>query len=133
MLVYIYQAALYCKACGEALRADITAEGKAPAADSDYESDEYPCGPTEEGESDTPSHCDACGVFLETTLTSEGKAYVIAAVRAARAVGAEGRVSLTTWAPYYDLDYGDTCPNFEAGVRSCDCDYCVEHREELGQ
>ena len=131
MLVYIYDADLLCEECGEAIRADLTAKGKAPGGPLDpggdpddettYDSDDFPKGPTEEGESDYPSHCGACGCFLESTLTDEGRAYVIATVKRDRAKGATsfpvsqlyggpGQYSRPSeeWAVYYDdLDFGD--------------------------
>ncbi len=65
MDVYIYQADMYCKECGEKIRAELTAAGKAPAKPDDettYDSDEFPKGPFPDGggESDTVQHC-ACG------------------------------------------------------------------------
>jgi len=75
MLVYIYQAALICEECGEKCREKLTEEGRAPEDPDDeasFDSDNFPKGPTEEGESDSPSHCDHCNVFLETRLTGEG-------------------------------------------------------------
>ena len=65
--VYVYQAALLCEGCGEAERESLDAGGDGPEDPDDestYDSDDYPKGPTEEGESDTPSHCDHCHVFL---------------------------------------------------------------------
>lgn len=75
MQVYIYQAALYCEECGEQICEELDAEGKRPADvenEASYDSDEYPKGPMDEGESDSPSFCDDCGCFLETSLTEYG-------------------------------------------------------------
>jgi hypothetical protein len=118
MNVYIYKAALYCEACGSEIRAELTAKGKAPEDPDDeysYDSDDFPKGPTDEGESDTPSHCDSCGRFLESTLTSDGEAYVIEAVQRARRepriASLKESVALTEWAPFYDhLDFGPVEP-----------------------
>ncbi len=49
--------------------------------DRDYDSDDFPKGPMDEGESDSPSYCGECGLFLESDLTSEGVAYVRETVR----------------------------------------------------
>lgn len=70
MNVYIFQAALYCEACGRDL-----CEGTAPSENSD----KYPQGPYPDGggEADCPQHCDACGVFLENPLTKDGEHYVL--------------------------------------------------------
>ena len=102
--VYVYQAALLCEGCGEAERESLDAGGDGPEDPDDestYDSDDYPKGPTEEGESDTPSHCDHCHVFLESDLTSEGVEYVRDAVQRARAAGRVESVALTEWAPFY--------------------------------
>jgi len=79
--VYIYQAALLCAPCGEAVREDITNAGHAPAdpeAESTYDSDNFPKGPYPDGggEADTPQHCDHCGEFLRNPLTGDGYDYV---------------------------------------------------------
>ena len=83
MNVYTYQAALLCEACGEAKRAELTAKGEALTDQDDessYDSDDFPKGPQEEGESDSPSYCDHCNEFLESPLTSEGERYVREAI-----------------------------------------------------
>jgi hypothetical protein len=119
--VYVYQAALLCEPCGRATCARLTAEGSAPENPQDeasFDSDEFPKGPTDEGESDSPSHCAECGAFLESELTEEGDAYVRDAVTQAQrrdldaAPGQPGpdAVALTEWAPYYIDGYHD-----------CDC------------
>lgn len=86
---YIYCADVYCEACGQAIRARLTAEGKSPAEPADeatYDSDDFPKGPMEAGMADTPDHCgagEACleptevngdryGRFLENELTEDG-------------------------------------------------------------
>lgn len=77
----MYCAALYCEDCGEDIRKQLDAEGKAPADrddESSFDSDQYPKGPYGDGggEADTPQHCDSCGLFLENPLTPDGDAYV---------------------------------------------------------
>ena len=110
MNVYIYQAALYCEECGEAIKTNLGAAGLAPedADDETYDSGEYPKGPMDEGESDTPSHCGGCGTFLESRLTSDGCAYVNEAVREAIKAGRMGAVPVTAWASFYDVDIEET-------------------------
>ncbi len=151
MRVYMYQAALYCEACGEKIRAELIAKGEAPADPSDetsYDSDDYPKGPLDEGESDPPSHCDDCGEFLETTLTSDGESYVIEAVQRARKGFAQESagmttdeaddlrshsVALTEWEPFYDyLDFGPDGPQCTVcGERDCDTpDECETKKGE---
>lgn len=84
MNAYIYAADFYCDACGENIRADITAAGRAPANpdnESSYDSDQFPKGPYSDGggESDYPCHCAGCNAFLDNPLTPDGVAYVRAA------------------------------------------------------
>lgn len=79
---FIFQAALYCDDCGERIRAELTADGKAPADienESSYDSDEFPKGPYSDagGESDSPEHCAGCHVFLDNSLTDAGVEYVL--------------------------------------------------------
>lgn len=119
MLVYTFQAALLCEECGEKVREELTVAGKAPKdpnLEYTYDSNNFPKGPDQEGESDSPSHCDKCGAFLESPLTGEGEDYVKEAVREARESfkrRSEGvtpdeaddlktqYVALTEWEPYY--------------------------------
>lgn len=87
MDVYIYCADIYCAASGEAIRARLTAEGKAPADienESTYDSDDFPKGPYQNGggEADTPQNCADTGLFLENPLTQAGYAYLREAVDA---------------------------------------------------
>lgn len=108
MGVYMYQAALWCEDCGNAIRARLDAEGKAPQDPEDeysFDSDDYPKGPYSDGggEADTPQHCDGCGTFLENDLTSEGAEYVREACQSDRASGRLDSVALTEWAPFYDV------------------------------
>lgn len=77
MLVFVYQSTLFCKKCGEKMIKDHPQRAKyCKLQEDEYDSDEFPKGPIEEGESDSPSHCEGCGMFLETELTSEGYEYV---------------------------------------------------------
>src|SRR5689334_13890060 len=92
MDAYVYQAAMICADCAEAVKRELTTQGKAPANPDDtatFDSQDFPKGPYPEGggESDSPQHCDrhaAClnavevgegvkvGVFLENPLTQDG-------------------------------------------------------------
>ncbi len=164
MLVYIYQAALFCTDCGEKAVAELEAEGAEPEIqcpdckhagkgatfkphgglgwrmcpacgsercaydERDYDSGDFPKGPCDEGDSDTPSHCDDCGTFLESDLTSEGERYVVEAVQEARAAGCIDRVSVTEWAPFYSyLAFED---DDEDGVEDEDDEDGVEDDED---
>jgi hypothetical protein len=114
---YIYAAETWCDDCGEkikrALRLDGTvdamiADGADPDDERTYDSGEYPKGPYDIGESDSPEHCADCRVFLENDLTSEGADYVRDAVREDIATGDLDSIAITEWMPYYDwIDYGD--------------------------
>lgn len=96
--VYIYQAALYCEDCGEAICAKMATPTE-PDNESSYDSDDYPKGPYGDGggEADSPQHCDSCGAFLENALTRDGVAYVREAI-----ADASGNADvLATWAEFY--------------------------------
>ena len=73
---YIYQADVYCENCGESIRKQLRAEGKAPEDELDhytYDSDDFPKdAQVEREESDSPQYCAKCGEFLHNPLTSEG-------------------------------------------------------------
>ena len=104
----MYQAALLCADCGEAVRLRLINEKKAPADAQDehtYDSDEFPKGPYPEGggEADCPQHCDACGLFLENPLTSDGYDYVKKALEDFKAGGHGCREVLEQWSDYYDI------------------------------
>lgn len=94
---YIYQADVWCDACGRAICRRLKAAGKAPADPSDewsYDSDDYPKITGDDEEADSPQHC-AAGEdclnaiklpngskvgFLFGELTCDGVAYVKEAV-----------------------------------------------------
>lgn len=123
MDVYLYSAALYCADCGEKIRADLTAKGKAPEGPDDehtYDSDAFPKGPYADGggEADTPQHCDGCGVFLENPLTSDGEVYVCEAVVEALSQILEGKppadsvawsAAWSEWRPFYGVQISAHC------------------------
>ena len=98
--MYIYQADCFCDDCGEAIKAAIAAEGKAPENSDDestYDSDEYPKGPfSDDDASDGPQHCgsgESCfnavelpsghkiGMLLGTSLTDYGVNYLRNVIR----------------------------------------------------
>ena len=109
--VYMYQAALYCAECGEAIREELTKAGQAPPEpddESSYDSDDFPKGPFADGggEADSPQHCDACSVFLENPLTGDGEAYVQECIERNLI---EGRLSeaATEWSAFYGIEPRD--------------------------
>jgi len=112
--LYIYQADLYCKPCG-----DATIEQLNEALDKDihgtldwsnspdlYEdSDSWPQAyPKWEGESDSPDHCAQCHRFLGRHLTPDGVEYVqdLAAFELDRD-GVIGEI-VQGWLDYYGID-----------------------------
>jgi hypothetical protein len=78
---YIYRADVWCGGCGEAIRARLTAEGKAPADPDNewsYDSDDFPKRASDDGESDCPQHCaDGEGCANAIELPSGGKVGVL--------------------------------------------------------
>jgi hypothetical protein len=108
MNVYMYQAALYCEECGQAVKTELDKQGKRPDSEL-YDSDEYPKGPFANGggEADSPQHCDACGVFLDNSLTGDGVDYVIAELKDHLATSSGDYDILYEWAEHltwYGLD-----------------------------
>lgn len=103
MDAYIYQADVYCAACGVAIRERLKVEGRAPADpedESSYDSDDFPKGPYANGggEADYPQHCRGCDVFLQNPLTGEGYAYV-------RDGLADPATCVREWAEFYRNDF----------------------------
>ena len=124
--LYIYNAALYCQPCGEAIQGQLLDEtcdcsggdcgieckpecaSNIPASqgyhdDSNSWPIEYPRG---EGESDTPDHCSTmdCQRFLGRRLTDDGIEYVKqTAIDDLDQHGAIGDV-VQGWLDHYDID-----------------------------
>lgn len=120
MNVYIYRAALYCADCGEAIRARLTAEGKAPADPADevtYDSEDFPKGPYENGggEADCAQHCDGCSAFLENPLTQDGREHVADAIREHFETGDGDARTLAQWAEHYGFSF---CRYDYAGLKA---------------
>lgn len=132
---YMYQAALYCAECGEKIREELRASGKAPADPEDeysYDSGDYPKGPIADGggESDGAQHCDACDVHLENPLTSDGAASVAEAIAdAVHTALASGKpaslndsIAWSVWRPFYNvpvqIKIGD--PDLDVEIDVCD-------------
>ena len=91
--IYVFQAALVCEDCGDAIIEELEAAGKKDTGDSD----DWPQGPHSDGggEADSPQHCDsgakcvnavqvpggvAIGCPLGNPLTSDGEKYVFETV-----------------------------------------------------
>ena len=114
---FIYNADVYCESCGRAIRKRIKAEGNSPACPHDettYDSSEYPKGPVDADESDSPQHCGSgadcteaielsdgrkIGAFLENPLTSLGLLYVACNVR-----GNPRSEVVKLWADFYSQE-----------------------------
>lgn len=128
MDAYIYNAEIFCEDCGEKIREDLTAAGKAPANPDDehtYDSSEYPKGPISDGggESDCVQHCGCgpdcinaielddgtkVGVLLENPLTSDGVEQLKESIRA----DPDNEV-IKLWIEHYAKDYGIEIPEDE--------------------
>lgn len=98
MDAYIYQAALLCEVCADAVKEELDAERDGFTGIDD----EYPDGPYADGggEADCPQHCDHCSVFLENPLTSYGYEYAREAIQA----GTGNADVLAEWASFYDIN-----------------------------
>jgi hypothetical protein len=112
-MAYIYQAALWCDDCGEAIRKRLNEAGEGPEDPGDetsYDSDDYPKGPSpDDDESDSPNHCESgaeCpnAILLDdgtkvgaivSGLTDEGIAYVR---------GAKDSPCVRAWRAHYELE-----------------------------
>lgn len=110
MDVFVFQAALYCADCGEAIARNLRQRG---VEDSD-DSNDFPQGPyaVGGGEADSPQHCDngpqclaadtiggrRVGAFLENPLTSDGEAYVRQSL-----AETPGSPLVQFWAEHYGL------------------------------
>ena len=123
-MAYIYQADVWCDACGQEICDELTKEGKAPADPDDpstYDSDEYPKDyDAKWEESDGPDNCASgeCGgsyeyegrkitygTFLENQLTPEGYKYLKSMLDKE---GPTLRAPLQEWADFYDFHYLST-------------------------
>lgn len=105
-MIYVYQAAFLCEVCGEGQRMYQKMEDTSPEDIKDensYDSDDFPKGPYEASESDSPDHCDECNVFLENPLTAYGREELYRMVASALYNGSMNEYMLE-WIEFYDLD-----------------------------
>jgi len=110
---YIYRADIYCEDCAKEIMARLLTESGKKLEDYEdehtYDSDEFPKGPYEDEESDTPEHCangPSCinaitlpdgtkiGDWLENDLTDYGVEYI-------KEVIEEGGPVAGLWAEWY--------------------------------
>ena len=114
---YVYQADIYCDDCGDNIRGELHAQGKAPEDVMDtasFDSDDFP-KPYDHRreESNTPSHCAQCDKMLRNPLTSDGYEYVRAALSELPALTTltklqdAGHPHLADWASWYAFRYWD--------------------------
>ena len=103
MSAYIYNADLYCAACGDHLIESHIASGAEDTGDSD----DFPQGPYPDGggEADCPQHCAACGVFLENPLTEQGAQDVQELITEHLQSGRGTKHTLQTWSHFYGLPW----------------------------
>ncbi len=110
MDVYIFQADIYCRDCGESLRRENPLP---PGADLDdestFDSDAYPKGPYGDGggEADCPQHCGACNLFLDNPLTGDGETYVRDIFRLHVETGRGNAEVIADWRLAYDWVWDD--------------------------
>lgn len=109
MDVYIFQAAIYCKHCGEGIKHDRHEYEGAE------DSDAYPQGPYSNGggEADCPQHCDSCGLFLENDLTPDGSAYTKQRWEEYMNNGRGSLAVLHDWRLGYPNEFAEWCSDAE--------------------
>lgn len=133
MDAYIYAADIYCDHCGEGIKRDLTAAGKAPADVSDessYDSDQFPKGPYADGggEADSPQHCGNCGVMLGNDVTPDGSAYIKAAWREFVDNGRGNLDVLSAWREGYNWEWNEFCEALESEIEAGDHTDLAERR-----
>lgn len=71
----IYQADIFCDSCGDDIRQQIKAKGKAPENPDDetsYDSGEFPKYAFDHDDRDSPQHCGSGETCLEAEILSDG-------------------------------------------------------------
>jgi hypothetical protein len=129
VLAYIYNADIYCDACGMDIKHTIRQEAKAAGKRlSDYvdlnDSDSWPQGPHGDGggEADTPQHCgsgESClnaevfsdtnkvGCFLENPLTQQGVQYLLEMINDWDTKGTGNGEVIELWRNHYSEELGE--------------------------
>ena len=103
MTIYMFQADVYCKPCGEAIAATLPDPDAWEREHPD--SNSYPIAyDSSEGEADSPEHCDKCSLFLERNLTEYGGRYVKEIV--AEDLSTEDKIVgiVKEWIDFYGID-----------------------------
>lgn len=117
MNAYIFQAALICEDCSQAVQGALVKPAHIDMHDeSSYDSDEWPKGPYGDGggEADSPQHCDMCGVFLDNPLTPDGSTYVKGLWRNYIDDGRGNLDVLKLWADAYNWEFTEICEEMES-------------------
>lgn len=111
MSVYVYNADIYCEACGSKIREELlkgipVKAGLIPyTLEDNGDSNDFPQSMPDAGESDSPQHCGECGEFLENDLTSDGVEYLHYAIAEYLHTGHGGCVP--QWVDFYDVSLSD--------------------------
>jgi hypothetical protein len=100
MRVYLFQAELLCEPCGKAMCDTLSKESN--SSELTFDSDDFPSGPHEVDEADTPQHCGSCGVFLENPLTRDGEDYVSQKLTDFLLTGKGNPATIREWAQFYE-------------------------------
>lgn len=110
MQVYIFQADIYCEACGKDMIASLEKTTGAPPIDMREDSNVWPQGPYSDGggEADCPQHCGSCGVFLDNPLTADGVKYASDAIREFDMTGKGNAEVIETWRDAYAAYFWNT-------------------------
>ena len=103
MKIYMFQADVYCKPCGEAIAATLPDPDAWEREHPD--SNSYPIAyDSSEGEADSPEHCDKCSLFLERNLTEYGVRYVKEIVAEDLSTESEIVGIVKEWIDFYGID-----------------------------
>ena len=103
MTIYMFQADVYCKPCGEAIAATLPDPDAWEREHPD--SNSYPIAyDSSEGEADSPEHCGKCVRFLERNLTEEGVRYVKEIVSEDLETESEIVGIVKEWIDFYGID-----------------------------
>ena len=106
--MYIYQGDVLCDTCGESVREELLKKLNPEdyIDENQYDSDDFPKGPYDEDESDSPEHCGICEVFLENPLTEYGFEYVKEMVEGFKK-GRGRKEILEQWSKFYNIPLED--------------------------
>ena len=105
MKIFVFDADLYCKPCGQAIASSLPdpTEWEREHPDSNDYPVEYD---SSEDESDTPDHCGNpdCQLFLERPLTADGREYVRELAYEDLESSNELSETVQQWVDFYDIE-----------------------------